>query len=335
MKWSPPSKRFWLKVHQKRGKRLYREKKISLVIPARNEEKLIQPTLEHVPELIDKVYVINDGSTDRMADVVREIQQSDSRIELINHEVNQGVGQGIITGYLRSAAEKYDVAVVVGGDYQMDLAEVEKFLDPIIDGEVDYTKGNRFTSGMGAFDYMPKKRLMGNMLISAMTKIASGYYKVVDVVDGYTAISRLAIESINWDGAWKGYGYPMDFLIQLNMKGFKIKDIPRTAIYLEGERQSQIKGMKYALKVSPMLIRGFFWRIINKYAFRNFHPLIFFYFFGLILVPLGLLDGLYLCYKQLAGIGVSGPQSVLAALMLITGVQFLLFAMLFDMQESH
>jgi hypothetical protein len=217
----------------------------------------------------------------------------------------------------------------------MDLSEVADFLDPIIDGEVDYTKGNRFMSGMGAFDRMPKTRLFGNMLISAMTKIASGYYKVVDVVDGYTAISRRAIYSINWDKAWKGYGYPMDFLIQLNMKGFKIKDIPRTAIYLEGERQSQIKGVRYAIKVAPMLVRGFFWRIINKYMFRNFHPLIFFYLFGLILLPLGIIDGLYLVYKQMIGRGVSGPQAVLDALMLIMGVQFLLFAMLFDMQESH
>jgi glycosyltransferase involved in cell wall biosynthesis len=305
------------------------------VIPARNEERLIRPTLENVPELIDKVYVVNDGSTDNMAGVVRELAGKDSRIELINHEVNQGVGQAIITGYQRSAKEKYDIAVVIGGDHQMDLSEVADFLDPIINGEVDYTKGNRFTRGMGAFDYMPKKRLMGNMLISSMTKIASGYYKVVDVVDGYTAISRLAIQSINWDKAWKGYGYPMNFLIQLNMKGFKIKDVPRTAIYLEGERQSQIKGVRYALKVSPMLVRGFFWRIINKYAFRNFHPLIFFYFLGLILLPLGLLDGCYLIYKQIARIGVSGPQATLAALMIIMGMQFLLFAMLFDMQESH
>jgi len=314
---------------------MYRDKRISLVIPAHNEERLIRPTLENVPETIDKVYVIDDASTDSMREVVIELAAKDERIELIARDVNQGVGQSIIDGYRASAKNGYDIAVVVGGDYQMDLSEVNDFLDPIVDGEVDYTKGNRFMSGKGAFDRMPKTRLFGNMLISAMTKIASGYYKVVDVVDGYTAISKRAIESINWDGAWKGYGYPMDFLIQLNMRGFRIKDVPRTAIYLEGERQSQIKGVRYALKVSPMLFRGFFWRIINKYAFRNFHPLVFFYIFGLILLPLGILDGFYLVYKQIIGRGVSGPQAILDALMLITGVQFLLFAMLFDMQESH
>jgi len=314
---------------------MYRDRKISLVIPARNEQRLIRPTLENVPELIDKVFVIDDGSTDNTAGVVREIHDKDPRVELIQHGTNQGVGQAIITGYRRSAKEKFDIAVVVGGDNQMDLSEVRGFLDPIIEGEVDYTKGNRFVHGMGAFEYMPKRRLVPNMLISAVTKIASGYYKVVDVVDGYTAISRRAIEAINWDTAWKGYGYPMEFLIQLNMRSFKIKDVPRTAVYLEGERQSQIKGLRYAMKVTPMLVRGFFWRIFHKYALRNFHPLFFFYVFGLILLPLGLIDGLYLIYKQIIGRGVSGPQAVLDALMLITGVQFLLFAMLFDMQESH
>lgn len=314
---------------------MYRDRRISLVIPAHNEERLIRPTLENVPELIDKVFVTDDASSDNTVGVIEEIMARDPRIELIRHETNKGVGQGIINGYLRSAEEKFDIAVVIGGDYQMDLSEVTDFLDPIIDGRADYTKGNRFVSGMGAFDRMPKTRLIPNMIITAVTKIASGYYKVVDVVDGYTAISRFAIEAVDWNKAWKGYGYPMEFLIQLNMRGLRILDVPRTAIYLEGERQSQIKGLRYAINVTPMLIRGFFWRIFHKYALRNFHPLIFFYIFGLILLPLGVIDGLYLVYKQIIGRGVSGPQAILDALMLIMGVQFLLFAMLFDMQESH
>lgn len=314
---------------------MYRDHRISLVIPAHNEERLIRPTLENVPPVIDRVFVTDDASADNTAGVIQEIAAKDQRIELIRHQTNRGVGQGIINGYLRSAAEGYDIAVVIGGDNQMDLAEVERFLDPIIDGQVDYVKGNRFFSGMGAFDKMPKSRMIPNMIISAMTKIASGYYKVVDVVDGYTAISRRAIETIDWDKAWKGYGYPMEFLIQLNMRGFRILDVPRTAIYLEGERQSQIKGARYAMKVGPMLVQRFFWRIWNKYALRNFHPLFFFYILGIVLLPLGFLFGLFLVWKQVVGIGVSGPQAILCALMLMMGAQFLLFAMLFDMQESQ
>ena len=98
---------------------MYRDKKISLVIPAYNEEKLICSTLENVPELIDRVYVVDDKSTDNMANVVNECAKSDHRIKLIQHETNQGPGQAIISGYLQSSKDDYDIAVVVGGDFQM------------------------------------------------------------------------------------------------------------------------------------------------------------------------------------------------------------------------
>ena len=186
-----------------------------------------------------------------------------------------------------------------------------------------------------AADDMPKTRFFGNALLSIMTKMASGYYKIFDVVDGYTAITRRAINLVNWDKAWKGYGYPMDFLVRLNAYGLKVRDVPRRAIYLEGERQSQIKGFPYAVRVAPMLVRGFFWRLFTRYLVRDFHPLFFFYLFGLILVPLGVLYGGYLIYLQWSGQGVSGPRSVVCALMIIMGIQFQLFAMLYDMQESE
>jgi hypothetical protein len=126
----------------------------------------------------------------------------------------------------------------------------------------------------------------------------------------------------------------MQFLILFNYYGLRVIDVPRRAIYLKGERQSQIRGVRYALRVAPMLLRGFLWRIFAKYCLRSFHPLFFFYVLGLFLTPVGWLHGLWLVYRQVMGIGVSGPQAILCALFLITGVQFLLFAMLFDMEES-
>lgn len=314
---------------------MYKDNKISLVIPAHNEERLIGPTLEGVPETIDRVYVIDDASRDNTCEVVEKYASIDPRIELIRHEVNKGVGAAIITGYQRSSADGYDIAVVVGGDNQMPLEVVEELLEPVASGEVDYTKGNRFLMPQVGLDGMPWTRFIGNALISIMTKMASGYYKIYDVVDGYTAISKRAIDMIDWGRAWKGYGYPMDFLVRLNAYGLKVKDVPRRAIYLEGERQSQIKGVDYALRVTPMMVRGFFWRLLSKYLIRDFHPLLFFYIFGLLLLPLGVLYGGFLVYQQFTGEGVTGPRSVVCALMIIMGIQFLLFAMLYDMQESE
>lgn len=313
---------------------MYRDKKISLVIPAYNESKLIKPTLENVPDVIDRIYVVDDCSTDGMPDVVRSLAKKDKRIKLIEHEDNQGPGGAIITGYRASSAENYDIAVVVGGDYQMPLNEVEGFLDPLIDKQADYTKGNRFFVWDKTRSKMPKIRIFGNIVITAMTKIASGYYKIMDVVDGYTAITKQAIDIVDWDIAWKRYGYPMDFLIRLNAYGQRVKDIPRTPIYLEGERQSQIKGMRYALRVAPMLIRGFFWRMFFRYVYLDFHPLVFFFVCGIFLFPFGVFLGLEQVYREFFAGGATGPKAILCALSIITGLQFLLFGMWFDMEMS-
>lgn len=316
----------------------YRGKSVSLVIPAYNEEKLIRHTLANVPELFAQVYVVDDRSPDKQNEVIAECTVKDPRITLLKHEVNQGPGGAIITGYLQSSKDGHDIAVVVGGDHQMDLSEVAKFLDPIIDGRADYVKGNRFLISQfeDTVRKMPRLRFWANWVITALTKIASGYYKVMDVVEGYTAITREAIDTVNWKYAWKRYGYPMDFLIRLNAYGFRVLDVPRTAIYLPGERQSQIKGMKYMAQVSPMLLRDFFWRLRFKYIYRDFHPLVFFYYLAFLLLPAGMLSGLYLLGNKIFGSGeaVTAPKAVLVALLLLSGMQLLLFAMLFDMQES-
>ncbi|MBF0239903.1 MAG: glycosyltransferase family 2 protein [SAR324 cluster bacterium] len=318
---------------------MYRDKKVSLVIPAYNEQKLIKPTLENIPDIIDRIYVVDDCSPDNQNQVIEECAKTDSRIILLKHTENQGPGGAIITGYLQSSQDNYDIAVVIGGDFQMPMDEVTKFLDPIIDGKVDYTKGNRFLLSHldDTLEKMPKIRLFGNIMITAVTKIASGYYKIMDVVDGYTAISKTAIDTINWKLAWKRYGYPMDFLIRLNAYGFKITDVPRTSIYLPGERQSQIKGVQYAMKVTPMLIKHFLWRLKFKYLYLSFHPLVFFYYLSFLLLPAGVISGGYLVFDRLflSGDAVTGPRSVLVALMLLVGIQSFLFAMLFDMQESN
>ncbi len=151
---------------------MYRAKKIALVIPAYNEERLIRPTLQNIPQTIDKIYVVDDCSRDNMASVVQELMKSDKRIELLRHAVNQGPGGAIITGYLESAKDNNDITVVVGGDHQMPLDEVDKFLDPLIDGQADYTKGNRFFVLDKTLSKMPKLRIFGNILITALTKIA-------------------------------------------------------------------------------------------------------------------------------------------------------------------
>ena len=313
---------------------MYKGLKVALVIPAYNEQKLIKPTLEGVPVTIDKIYVIDDCSTDTMPQVVRKCQGKDKRIILIQHKKNMGVGASIITGYKRCVEDGYDVAVVIGGDNQMDLRDLPNFLEPIYRKEADYVKGNRFLLSGNAYTDMPRKRFFGNSLLSLMTKIASGYWKIFDTQDGYTAITREAIQKVDWSKAWKGYGYVSDFLVLFNVYNLRVKDVPRRAIYLKGERQSQIRIGRYIMKVGPRLINRFFWRINTKYFFQDFHPLLFFYYFGLILTPLGLLIGLWILYKAFVD-SLSVNWVILCSLLIIIGLQLLLFAMLFDMEHNR
>lgn len=318
---------------------MYKSKKISLVIPSYNEQKLIKPTLENVPKTIDQIYVINDCSTDNMAEVVKKCAKKDKRIKLINHKKNHGVGAAIITGYLNSNKDGYDVVVVIGGDYQMDLEDLPNLLEPIVKGEADYVKGNRFlyagnNKNMAKPEVMPFQRLLDNSLLSGLVKITSGYYKIFDTQDGYTALTKEAIDKVNWKYPFKGYGYPGDFIIVFNAFNLRIKDVPRRAIYLKGERQSQIKIFKYIRKVFPLYIKKFFWRLKYKYLLQDFHPLILFYYSSFLLIPLGFILGLRVLYFSMKGAAPTN-ETILAALFLITGIQFFLFAMFFEMQANE
>jgi len=314
---------------------MYKGKKIALVVPAYNEQRLIKPTLTHVPALIDKVYVVDDGSKDNTAEVIKSIMRKDKRIMLIKHKKNMGLGQALITGYKKSFEDKTDITVVVGGDYQMDLSEVDRFLEPITSGQADYVKGNRFMEDEEVSKTMPFARVFGNSMLSLLTKFATGYWKVYDSNDGYTALKTEVIGKIDWSKATKGYGYNGDWMAMFNVKGVRIKDVPRKAIYLQGERQSQIKTFKYIRKVFPRLVWRFFWRIKRNYIIKDFHPLVLFYGMGFVLIPIGLIAGLDLVWIRLNGGAISGNTVVLTALLLITGFQSLLFAILFDMQMNE
>jgi len=240
---------------------MYKNHKISLVVPAYNEQKLIKPTISHVPKCIDKIIVIDDGSKDNTVKVIKSVK--DKRIKLIKHEKNKGLGAALVTGYKESIKQNVDIAVVVGGDNQMDLKEVEKFLDPIVKGEVDYTKGNRFLND--SFKLMPFPRLLGNILLSSVEKFATGYWNLFDMHDGYTAINKKALKAVNWDEAWTKYAYNVDFLARLNVAKMKVKDVSRRAIYLKGERQSQIKTLRYMIMAIPLIVNCLVWRVQNKY----------------------------------------------------------------------
>lgn len=312
---------------------MYRNKTIAVVVPAYNEELLIGKVIVTMPDFVDKIIVVDDHSTDNTAPIVREQRESlGERLILIVHEHNGGVGRAITTGYKRALAENMDIVAVMAGDAQMDPDELSRILDPVVEDQADYTKGNRLFSGE-AWRIIPRYRYLGNAFLSLLTKIASGYWHITDSQTGYTAISANTLRTLRLDRLYPRYGYPNHLLTKLNVYGFRVQDVPIRPVYNIGEK-SGIKLGKVIPTLSWLLVKCFFWRMKEKYIIRDFHPLIFFYLLGILLFPLGVLSGVYLLVRRLFFGHIELVAPLFSALFTITGLQFLLFAMWFDMEYN-
>jgi glycosyltransferase involved in cell wall biosynthesis len=214
---------------------MFRQLRISVVIPAFNERGKIASTVETVPDFVDDIFVIDDASRDETgaaASLGACRRANPERIHVVRHGENRGVGAAIATGYRHALAAGADVAVVMAGDGQMDPDDLPALLVPIADGVADYVKGNRFKHP-AIWSTMPKTRIVGNVLLSAATRVTSGYSHLFDSQCGYTAIHRRALAAIDLDVLWTRYGYPNDLLSRLYVAGVRVVDVPVRPIYGE------------------------------------------------------------------------------------------------------
>jgi len=347
---------------------MYRDCTIGVVVPAYNEESLIETVIETIPAYVDRIYVVDDGSTDDTWSVIREsarrvnerarregsisvdgaraveasgprdqgvkLQVSESshfepRVCPIQHERNRGVGGAIKTGYRRALDDGLDITAVMGGDGQMDPNLLYKFLDPIVEDRADYTKGNRLLYREYRAE-MPRFRFIGNSILTFLTKIASGYWKTMDPQNGYTAISREALRAVEIDEMYEYYGYCNDLLVKLNTRGQRVADVAMPAKYDEAE--SSITYPTYIWKVSGMLFRNYLWRLHVKHLILDFHPLALFYYAAVGTVGLGLTAWLW---SLLTAGRVVFLHSISSLLVVLFGILLFLHAMVFDMRESR
>jgi glycosyltransferase involved in cell wall biosynthesis len=305
-------------------------KTVAVVVPAHDEESLVGTTLGGIPAFVDSVIVVDDGSSDATAERARSF--GDPRVEVIEHERNRGVGAAIVSGYRRALEQHADVVCVMAADNQMDPADLVTLVQPVARGELDYAKANRLFTGQ-AWDLIPRTRYLGNAVLSLLTKVASGYWHVADSQSGYTAIAGPMLAQLDLDRVYTGYGFPNDLLVHLNVWNARVRDFSSRPVYGVGER-SGIRYRRVVPRISWLLLRGFFWRLREKYVIRDFHPLVFFYAFGFLATIAGLVLGIIELVDRIAGHQVSVGTVVLIALLLISGSQFTLFAMWFDMESN-
>lgn len=340
---------------------MYQGKSIAAVVVAHNEAGLVGGVIDTLPEFVDRAYVVDDASTDSTwAEIRRHASRANERrsagepppepqtadegptigteprgdggverpVVPIRHETNQGVGGAIKTGYRRAHADGIDVTVVFAGDGQMDPEQCHRIVAPVAEGRADYAKGNRLLDSELRAE-MSTWRLFGNWLLTGLTKIASGYWKMMDPANGYTAISREALDELDIDAVYDEYGAAHDILIRLNVANMRIADVPLPASY--GEEESGIKYSSFVPNLSMLLLRGFLWRLQTKYLVRDCHPLALFYGLGALGGTIAIVEAL----RNAIDSESSRTRSLLAGILFLLSASLVTFGMVFDFLDNQ
>ncbi|MEO6867119.1 MAG: glycosyltransferase family 2 protein [Gaiellales bacterium] len=306
---------------------------IGVVVPCYNEATQIRGVIETMPSFVDRIIIVDDRSTDATAEVVRDAMREHPHVELLIQNENCGAGAAIATGYKRALQIDMDVVAVMDGDGQMPPHELADIISPVTSGQADFAKANRLV-GDAAWETIPRKRFIGNAVLSLLTKIASGYYQVADSQTGYTAISAAMLRRLDLDRTYARYGYPNDRLVRLNVLRARVVDVTSVPVYDVGE-VSHLKIRQVLLPMSWLLLKRFFWRLWKLYVVRDFHPLVIFYALGLIMLIVGMLSGTTLIIAQLMGERLSRSAPTMTSLLLQSGLLLTLFGMLFDFEHNR
>jgi glycosyltransferase involved in cell wall biosynthesis len=309
---------------------MYKGRRIAVVLPAHNEARHIGPAVKTLPDFVDHIIVVDDESQDATAEEARAC--GDARVEVIRAERNQGVGGATMLGYRRGLELSSDVLVKMDGDGQMDPDYLAPLLDAVVEHGYDYAKGNRFLAGASLAE-MPKVRLFGNVLLTFLTKLASGYWHIFDPQNGYTAVRAEALRRLDLGAVHKRFFFENDMLSQLNYHNLRVRDVAIPARYRD--EVSDLNPFKIGLTFPLLLLRRFFRRLYQKYVLRDFSPIALFIAVGLLLFAWGFCFGVYTWVKSnLTGHPAPTGTIMLALLPLILGFQLLLQAIVLDIQET-
>lgn len=303
---------------------------IAVVIPCYNESRHIAQVIADLPNWIRHIIVVDDCSRDNSADIVAQVASRDRRVVLVRHERNSGVGGAMVSGFRRAIELDAQVVVKMDGDGQMSPDDLPRLVEPLLRGQADFTKGNRFHD-FAALARMPALRRAGNMGLSFLTKAAVGYWNCFDPCNGYVAIRGEVLAAMQLDKLHKSFFFETSLLANLYLLGAVVKDVAMPARY--GDEVSHLSITRVLLEFPPKLLRCFVKRIILRNFVYEFSMESVYLLTGLPLLMLGITYGAYM-WSVFWNSGTGAPTGtvVIPAMLIILGFQLLLSAVQEDLR---
>ncbi|ELY64781.1 glycosyltransferase family 2 protein [Natronococcus jeotgali] len=331
---------------------MYRGHTVGVIVPAYNEESHVGEVLATVPEFVDRIYAVDDRSTDDTWEIIRECAAASRRVtddepldsegefgpeirasvadggrvgetEIvpIRHEENQGAGGALRTGYVRGRKDGMDIVATMDADGQMDPEQLPRLLEPIVEDVADYAKGNRLGDRESRQE-MPPFRLFGNWLLTQLTKIASGYWTLQDPQNGYTAISQEALSAVDIESLPADHEYPNDLLVRLNIADMRVADVSMPAMY--DDEESTIEYRRFVPVTSVTLLRGFLRRMYTQLSDDRLDPAAIGYVAGLVSLAGALTSAIGIGSSLLKGEASARDLSGIASAFATSAVAFLI-----------
>ena len=305
---------------------------VAVVIPCYQVGRTIAGVLSRIGPEVSRIYCVDDASRDDTAEVIRAAMLRDPRIQLISREKNGGVGAAVMDGYRKAIEDGAKVLVKLDGDGQMNSDFIPDFVAPVLRGEADYVKGNRFFN-LEDVRAMPAVRVIGNAGLSFLTKLSSGYWDLFDPTNGYTALHADVAATLPLDQIHKRYFFETDLLFHLGAIRARVLELPITSTY--ADESSHLNELHCLLVFPPLHTRNLCKRIFYNYFLRNFSIASINLVAGLLLSGFGLIFGLMQWLQTLeTGIAATAGTVMLGALPFLLGVQLLLNFLAFDISMT-
>lgn len=310
---------------------MFKNHTVAIVIPCYKVSNFISKVVESIPNYVDLVVVVDDACPDKSYENIK-LNKHKKKLVILHHSLNQGVGAATKTGFIYCVENKIDFILKIDGDGQMDTSLLPRFLNPLVNNDSDYVKGNRFFY-LSSLKNMPFFRLIGNSFLSFITKFSSGYWNIFDPTNGYVGIKGSLIENIDLEKINNRFFFESDMLFRLYLVGAVVKDIPINSIY--NDEKSNLSPIR---EICPFLffnLRNFFKRLIYIYFLRDISVASFEIVLGLPIFFFGLVYGLIAWFDSYHfGISASNGDIVLSALCIIIGFQLIISFLNFDINNN-